>query len=71
MKLLVTISTTHNKYEPLSTIVEIKDLFELRDNKKRILTEAFGKICKKMNTEYWCLKRDGYTQIHTKVLFNS
>lgn len=70
MTLLVTLSTTHGKYKPLTTTVNIDSILDLKYKRTDVLREAIGKICHKVHTEYWCLKRDGYTQVHTQVLFD-
>ena len=62
-----TLFSTTGKYKPMSTIVKVESVAYYNAHKSEIQTRAIQKICAQRNTEWWCLKRDGFTRMKVRV----
>ena len=62
-----TLFSTTGKYKPMSTIVKVESVTYYNTHKTEVQTRAIQKICAQRNTEWWCLKRDGFTRMKVRV----
>lgn len=62
-----TLFSTTGKYKPMSTIVKVESVAYYNAHKSEVQTRAIQKICAQRNTEWWCLKRDGFTKMKVRV----
>lgn len=63
MKYQVTLFDKQGRYRPISTIVEMKDEYDLknRESKKKIAAAGVTRICIKKNWSRIELNKSGYT----------
>lgn len=67
INLQCTLFSTTGKYKPMSTIVKVESVAYYNAHKLEVQTRAIQNICAQRNTEWWCLKRDGFTKIKVRV----
>lgn len=67
IELQCTLFSTTGKYKPVSTIVKVESAAYYNAHKIEVQKEAIQKICAQRRTEWWCLKRDGFTRMKVRV----
>ena len=63
----VTLFDKSNKYRPISTLINVESIEEYNNNKQQYLKKAITNICYQRRTSFQDLKKDGYTEIKTRV----
>lgn len=66
-KIQVTLFSTTGKYKPISTLVKLNNGESLEKDKQAILKRGIENICHYRRTTWTQLKKDGYTQVKTRV----
>ena len=61
MKIQITLYSTTGKYKPVSTIIEVENIEEFKQNKNKYYKKAILNICHNRYTTWDDLKKDGYT----------
>ena len=61
MKIQITLYSTTGKYKPVSTIIEVENIEEFKQNKNKYYKKAILNICHSRYTTWNDLKKDGYT----------
>lgn len=67
IQLQCTLFSSTGKYRPMSTLVKVESVDYFKEHKTEVQTRAIQKICVQLNTEPWCLKRDGYSKMKVRV----
>lgn len=66
MKLQMTLFATNKKYRPISTIIEIENMEEYKQNKAKYQKKAIENICHNRKTTWKDLKEQSYTTVKVR-----
>lgn len=66
MKLQITFFDNKGQYKPVSTIVEVKDIEDYKNNKSKYQTKAILNICHNRYITPTEFKKQGYTQVKVR-----
>lgn len=67
LKMQITLFDTENKYRPISTLIEVKNIEDYNNNKKEYQKRAVQKIAAKRYLSIAELKKQGYTQLKARA----
>ena len=61
MKVQITLYSTTGKYKPISTLIEVNNMEEFKQNKNKYYKKAILNICHNRYTTWDDLKKNGFT----------